>query len=256
MEDSRNLRAWVGCSGWFYWHWKGLFYPAEEGTHKWFRHYTTTFRTVELNAPFYRWPLPATVKRWVRDAPAGFRYCIKVNQEITHEKRFAGTRERVLDFCGMAETLGTKLGCFLFQCPPSFRYSPEMLQNVLHQMPTSLKCVVEFRHKSWWNDEVFNAFQKHRVCFCSVSGPRLPDELVRTTDFVYLRFHGRDRWYRYNYSHPELRNWAQRLAVSGASEAWVYFNNDPDARAIHNAKTFRNAIRRAARERGVTSRVS
>src|SRR4051812_21336494 len=80
QEPDRNcpVKVHIGCSGWFYWHWKGLFYPAELPTHKWFKHYNRHFKTVELNAPFYRWPQPSTVKTWVRQSSPRFKYCIKV----------------------------------------------------------------------------------------------------------------------------------------------------------------------------------
>src|SRR6187200_2508107 len=77
----------IGCSGWFYWHWRGIFYPDTKRTDGWFHHYTTVFSTVELNAPFYSWPKPATVKAWRRNAPVEFRYSVKVNSLITHDKR-------------------------------------------------------------------------------------------------------------------------------------------------------------------------
>ena len=95
----------VGCSGWFYWHWKGLFYPEDVPTHRWFKHYLKHFKTVELNAPFYGWPKPATVKGWKRNAPENFRYSVKVNRIITHEKRMVRTKKvgaRVLPNRGRA----------------------------------------------------------------------------------------------------------------------------------------------------------
>src|SRR5215207_7075686 len=106
----------VGCSGWYYWHWKGLFYPEDVPSSRWFDHYASQFNTVELNAPFYSWPTVATVKTWVRQA--GRRkivYTVKVNELITHTKRFEGTEELVKDFGYIADLLGERMGCFLFQ---------------------------------------------------------------------------------------------------------------------------------------------
>jgi uncharacterized protein YecE (DUF72 family) len=102
----------IGCSGWFYWHWRGIFYPDTKRTDTWFKHYTENFRTVELNAPFYSWPKIATVKSWRRNAPEGFRYSVKVNRLITHEKRMVHTRMLVEEFYKFAEILGPTLGCF------------------------------------------------------------------------------------------------------------------------------------------------
>jgi uncharacterized protein YecE (DUF72 family) len=87
------MRILVGCSGWFYSHWRGIFYPPQEPTpENWFAYYANVFGTVELNAPFYRWPRPATVRRWQRDTPPNFVYSVKVNRQITHEKRLVRTK--------------------------------------------------------------------------------------------------------------------------------------------------------------------
>ena len=234
----------IGCSGWFYWHWKGLFYPADEPTHRWFKHYLARFKTVELNAPFYRWPQTSTVKTWARQASPRFKYCIKVNREITHERRMESTGELVRRFYDLVEPLGPKLGCLLFQFPPSYRFDADALARITDQLDPVFRNAIEFRHKSWWNEDVFRTFRERNLIFCSVSGPRLPDDLVRTADQIYVRFHGRDRWYRYNYSAAELEHWATRILSSGASRAWVYFNNDRDAHAIRNARTLQRLIRR------------
>jgi uncharacterized protein YecE (DUF72 family) len=227
----------VGCSGWFYWHWKGIFYPAELPTHKWFRHYLSKFKTVELNAPFYRWPQESTVKGWVRQSSPSrtFKYCVKVNQIITHEKRLEETHDLIRNFYGIADILGPKMGCFLFQFPPSFKYSEENLARILEQLDPIHRNAVEFRHKSWWNDTVYRAFEEHRLIFCSISGPRFPENLIRTADDIYIRFHGKERWYRYDYSTPDLEEWAEKITNSGAQNAWIYFNNDREGHAIHNA---------------------
>jgi uncharacterized protein YecE (DUF72 family) len=235
----------VGCSGWFYWHWKKIFYPEDEPAHRWFKHYTNVFKTVELNAPFYRWPKPATVKTWRRNAPKNFRYSVKVNGIITHEKRMRGTKKLVREFCSIAEVLGEGMGCFLFQFPPSYKYSPSRLKSIVTQLDASYRNVVEFRHKSWWRKSVYNAFRKAGLIFCSTSGPRLPDELVKTSDIVYVRFHGVKRWYRHDYSREVLAVWAERMIASGAKEVWIYFNNDREGFAIKNAKTIRRLLRGA-----------
>nr|WP_244441724.1 DUF72 domain-containing protein [Rhizobium grahamii] len=227
----------VGCSGWYYWHWNGRFYPADLPRNQWFPHYRERFRTVELNAPFYSWPTVAAVKTWLRQADDGFVYTVKVCELITHIKRFEGTDELVRDFGYIADLLGAHMGCFLFQLPPSVRYSPETLDSILHQLDPRRRNVVEFRHKSWWDDTVFKKFEAAGAIFCSTSGPRLPDQLVKTADDVYVRFHGTKQWYRHDYSDEELSDWVDRIKASGAKRVWAYFNNDRDANAIKNAET-------------------
>jgi uncharacterized protein YecE (DUF72 family) len=169
----------VGCSGWFYWHWRGLFYPAEGSTRGWFKHYASVFDTVELNAPFYKWPRPATVKAWKRDAPPTFHYTVKVNGEITHERRMVRTQRLVTRFYEIGRELGPQMGCFLFQFPPSYKYSPARLKSIVRQLDPAWRNVVEFRHKSWWRASVYRALAKNGITFCAVSAPRLPEELPK-----------------------------------------------------------------------------
>jgi uncharacterized protein YecE (DUF72 family) len=229
----------VGCSGWFYWHWKGVFYPEELPTKSWFSHYAAHFQTVELNAPFYSWPTVETVQNWLKQVRStDFVYTVKVCELITHVKRMSRTRALVADFGFIADLLGKRMGCFLFQLPPSYHYSAARLKTLLGQLEHSRRNVVEFRHKSWWNERVYDAFRKTGTIFCSCSGPRLPAELVRTSEEVYIRFHGLTKWYRHDYTDEELQSWVNRIKESGCKQVWAYFNNDRDGHAIRNAREF------------------
>ena len=229
----------VGCSGWFYWHWRGGFYPGDMPTKLWFPHYASSFKTVELNAPFYSWPTVATVNSWRRQAgQQEFLYSVKVCELITHVRRFHGTKQLIADFGFIADLLGPLMGCFLFQLPPSFHYTPARLRNILGQLEPERRNVIEFRHASWWNETVFAKFRETGTIFCSCSSPKLPDELVKTADDVYIRFHGKHQWYRHDYSEEELAVWTDRIQRSGAERVWAYFNNDREGYAIKNANMF------------------
>jgi uncharacterized protein YecE (DUF72 family) len=229
----------IGCSGWFYWRWRGGFYPEALKTSEWFAHYAAHFRTVEINASFYSWPTEATVKTWIRQAEQeAFVYTVKVCELITHVKRFEGTKTLIKDFGYIADLLGPRMGCFLFQLPPSVHYCPARLKAILGQLDHGRRNVVEFRHASWWNDDVFAAFRDTGTIFCSCSGPRLPDQLVCTAEDVYIRFHGVKQWYHHDYSAEELTIWAQRIQESGARRVWAYFNNDYEGFATKNAHEF------------------
>jgi uncharacterized protein YecE (DUF72 family) len=234
----------VGCSGWFYWHWRGGFYGADMPTSNWFAHYANHFRTVELNAPFYSWPTPATVCAWRRQAGRRkFVYTIKVSELITHVKRFSGTHTLIRDFGHIADLLGPRMGCFLFQLPPSFHFSPSRLDRIITQLDPTRRNVVEFRHRTWWDERVFAAFRANNIIFCSCSGPRLPDELVKTTSEIYVRFHGVRQWYRHDYSPAELEVWAEKIRKSDARRVWAYFNNDRNGCAIKNSRALLRRIR-------------
>jgi uncharacterized protein YecE (DUF72 family) len=232
---NRNIR--IGCSGWYYWHWKGVVYPADLPTNQWLAHYQRTFDTVELNAPFYHWPRLATVQNWARQAAGTFQYSVKVNRIITHLRRFKNTKGLVRDFCRFAETLGEHMGCFLFQLPPGFHYTAPRLRSIVSQLDPQHRNVVEFRHYSWWNENVYAAFRQAGLIFCSVSAPRLPDDVIQTAETIYIRFHGSGQWYRYDYSNAELETWAGKIRTCHAREVWAYFNNDFRGCAFRNAKT-------------------
>jgi uncharacterized protein YecE (DUF72 family) len=241
IASSRQIH--VGCSGWFYWHWRGDFYSPDVPTSAWFRHYAKHFKTVELNAPFYSWPTAAAVRGWIKQAGRRkFLYTVKACELITHVKRFKGTKTLVRDFGHIADLLGPRMGCFLFQLPPSFRYTRARLDAILSQLDPARRNVVEFRHRSWWNERVFAAFRASGTIFCSCSGPRLPDELVKTADEVYIRFHGVKQWYRHDYTPAELAVWAARIQASGATRVWAYFNNDRNGYAIKNARALLRAV--------------
>jgi uncharacterized protein YecE (DUF72 family) len=244
MHNDENLPAVnVGCSGWFYWHWRGVFYPDDMPTKEWFSHYSSKFKTVELNAPFYSWPTLANVEQWKRQAGRRkFIYTVKACELITHVKQFAGTKELVRDFSYIADLLGPRMGCFLFQTPPKYHYTPARLKAIIAQLDPSRRNVVEFRHASWWNENVYSAFRKAGIIFCTCSGPKLPDGLIVTADDIYIRFHGREKWYTYDYSRKELQEWAEKIQASGARRIWAYFNNDQNGYAIKNARTLMNLL--------------
>lgn len=233
----------IGCSGWFYWHWRRLFYPEALPTSDWFGYYASKFRTVELNAPFYSWPTIGTVNTWLKQVGRKqFVYTVKVSELITHIKRFTGTKILVQDFGYIADMLGPRMGCFLFQLPPSYNYTPSRLKAITSQLDPRRRNVVEFRHKSWWNETVYATFRKHGIIFCSCSGPRLPDTLIKTADEIYIRFHGTKQWYRHDYSDEELAAWAVQANESGAKRIWAYFNNDRNGYAIKNARKFEKLL--------------
>jgi uncharacterized protein YecE (DUF72 family) len=233
----------VGCSGWRYWKWRDSFYEGVP-QNDWFEHYLKRFETVEINASFYSWPTVAGVQSWRRQPRRKkFVYTVKVCELITHIKKFKGTKTLVKDFGMVADILGDRMGCFLFQLPPSYRFTKTRLNDILSQLDLGRRNVVEFRHASWWNADVYSAFRKAGIIFCSCSGPGLPDELIRTADEVYVRLHGRTRWYRHDYSKVELLEWTNRIKASGAKRAWIYFNNDNDAHAPKNAAVLRRMLK-------------
>lgn len=237
----------IGCSGYFYYGWKGLFYPESLNQSEWFKFYTHHFKTVEINSTFYRFPKKESVRRWYRDAPPDFLFSVKVNKIITHIKKFKESRDTLNSFYGIiSENLREKLGVFLFQLPPSLRYSKSKLEEILGQLDTGFKNAIEFRHSSWWNQQCYDLLEKNGITFCSISAPKLPEDLVSTSKTSYIRFHGKT-WYSYNYSTKELEEWAKKLLSKDFKECFIYFNNDYSAYAPKNALELASIIRRLER---------
>jgi len=236
------MRVNVGCSGWFYWHWKDRFYPSNVPQSKWFKFYTTKFNTVELNSTFYHFPKISTAKNWYKQSPKNFIYTLKVNRVITHIKKFKATSQLVKDFYKVGDELKEKIGCFLFQLPPSLKFNKKKLDGIIDQLDLKRRNVLEFRHESWFTPEVYEILRKNKIIFCIVSSPSLPEDFVKTTEEIYVRFHGRGGWYSSNYSDDELKEWAKKIKKSKAEQVWAYFNNDFNANATRNALTLKKML--------------
>ncbi|AAC07036.1 DUF72 domain-containing protein [Aquifex aeolicus] len=225
----------LGCSGYFYPGWRGKFYPKDLKPKDWLKYYSKFFNTVEINSTFYHFPNEKNLRRLYRETPKDFKFSVKVNRNITHYRKFKDVKELIKNFYEVCRNgLREKLGCVLFQLPPSYTYTKENLERILENLDFGFKNVLEFRHISWWNEEVFKILKERNVTFCSVSAPNLPESLIETSETVYIRFHGKTSWYKYNYSERELKSWAKKIKKSGAKEIFAYFNNDYNAYAPQN----------------------
>src|SRR6476469_6128997 len=161
------IRWHVGCSGFHYKHWKEIFYPVGLPQKKWFDYYCENFNTLELNVTFYRFPELSFVNNWYKKSPETFLFAVKAPRLITHYKKFIETNDLVNEFYQViSQGLKNKLGCVLFQLPPSFNYSEERLQKIISNMNLSFTNVLEFRHKSWWDPVVFSELKRNNITFC------------------------------------------------------------------------------------------
>lgn len=231
----------VGCSGYHYRHWRGLFYPEKLPVRRWFEYYSQQFATLELNNTFYRFPQLAFLENWYQQAPAGFQFAVKVPQLITHFKQFHGAGPLLADFYNTC-TLGLreKLGPVLFQLPPRLAYDAERLARMLAALDPAFVNVLEFRHPSWWQAAVYEALRQQGVVFCGQSHPLLPDAVVTTAPTLYYRFHGVPDLYASPYADEFLQQKAADVAAApGVAQAYLYFNNDIGGSAIGNARTLR-----------------
>jgi uncharacterized protein YecE (DUF72 family) len=228
----------VGCSGFHYKHWKGLFYPEDLPQKNWFDFYCNYFDTLELNVTFYRFPQLSFLETWHKKTPEDFRFAVKAPKAITHFKKFTGTADMLADFYGtIRQGLKEKLGCVLFQLPPNYHYDKGKLDKIITSLDNSFLNVAEFRHESWWKEEVYKELARHNISFCGMSHPTLPEDVIANAGHLYFRFHGKTQLYTSRYSVEELKAFAKHVsAKKNVKHAFVYFNNDVHAHAVENAR--------------------
>ncbi|MHB1530923.1 DUF72 domain-containing protein [Acidithiobacillus sp.] len=245
MNDGRpesNYR--IGCSGWYYPHWRGPFYPADLPPHDWLDFYARYFDTVEINSSFYRLPAEKALRTWRERTPSGFCFVPKASRFITHMKKLSAAEDALTVFLGRMEILGGKLGPFLFQLPPRWRRNPERLDRFLQDLPLGHRYAFEMRDPSWHHPEIYALLKAHNAAFCifDLAGFQSPIEV--TADFAYVRLHGPGAAaYAGYYGADALGIWAARIrSWQDLTAVHVYFNNDPAAHAVHNALELKNIL--------------
>jgi uncharacterized protein YecE (DUF72 family) len=228
----------IGCSGFHYKHWKEIFYPKEVPQRMWFEFYGQHFNTLELNVTFYRFPEVSMLKNWYQKSSADFSFSVKAPRLITHYKKLNDCKKLLSDFyTTVEEGLKEKTGCILFQFPPRFDYTPERLDKIISSLDHQFPNVVEFRHISWWNEEVYHQLGKNKISFSGMSHPLLPDEIIENTSLLYYRMHGVPQLYQSPYTVAHLKKIVKKIESSGKTKkAFIYFNNDIGGNAIRNAR--------------------
>jgi uncharacterized protein YecE (DUF72 family) len=229
----------IGCSGWNYASWKHEFYgglPARA----WLEHYAQHFDTVEVNNTFYRLPNADAVANWERTVPPGFLFTIKASRYLTHIKRLLDVGQGLQRFYERLEPLlrSPKMGPVLWQLPPNFQRDDERLGNALAKLPRGQRHCFEFRHPSWFTEEVYALLREHGAALVIGDRPEVKEfqTHVFTAPWTLVRFHYGSRGRRGNYSETELREWALRLEDwSREVEVLAYFNNDWEVFAVRNA---------------------
>jgi uncharacterized protein YecE (DUF72 family) len=217
----------------------------------WLEEYAARFATVEINNAFYRLPTRETFESWRERTPPDFVVALKASRYLTHIKRLRDPAEPVDRLLSHAAGLGDRLGPVLLQLPPTLHADPALLDECLGRFPADVRVAVEPRHDSWWTPEVRKVLESRGAALCWADVQARPvTPLWRTADWGYLRFHeGRALpWPRYG--RQSLTTWVGRVtdAWSDDHPVYAYFNNDPNAAAVHDAAAFA----RAARTTGLT----
>ena len=215
------MNLWIGTSGFQYSEWKGNFYPEDLATAKMLPFYAERFTTTEINYTFHRIPAQKTIENWKAQTPERFRFALKAPQKITHWSKLRDCSDTLEYFCKIVTALGHRLGPVLFQLPPTFKKDAEVLSSFLRELP-SMRAAFEFRHDSWFDDEIFRLLKSRNVALCIADTATIASPKNITADYGYLRLR------RENYITSDVEHWADFVRAQNANwtDAFVYFKHE------------------------------
>ena len=226
------MNLYVGTSGYSYPEWKGSFYPPKLPAKQMLAFYGEQFRAVEVNYTFKRMPTATVLATWADTVPAGFQFVLKAPQQITHWKRLKDVGDSVSTFLDIASTLKNRLGPLLFQLPPDFQKDVPRLRAFLALLPTERRVTLEFRHASWFDDEVFALLREHGAALCIAEDEDLEVPFMATADWGYLRLR------RPDYTDTELKTWVKRVQEQDWRIAFVFFRHEEEGKGPRMAQRF------------------
>ena len=217
------MKLFVGTSGYSYKEWKGSFYPEDLPDKQMLHYYAERFRTVEINNTFYRMPSESVLKNWAKEVSAGFAFVLKAPQRITHKQRLKESEDSVAYLFKVAAALEDRLGTVLFQLPPFLRKDLPRLQGFLKILPACRRVAFEFRHASWFDDEVYDALRGHGAALCIAEAEGdLEVPFVATAPWGYIRLR------RPDYGDRELTSWARRIREQSWQDAFIFFKHEDE----------------------------
>jgi uncharacterized protein YecE (DUF72 family) len=236
------VTVWVGTSGWQYKDWRPGYYPDRLPQRLWLEHYSTQWRTVEVNNAFYRLPERSTFEQWAARTPTDFMVVVKASRYLTHIKRLRDPQEPVTRLMDRARGLGRKLGPILVQLPPRMALDLACLDATLAAFASyAVPVAVEVRDPAWFVDDVRIVLERHGAAQVWADRHERPlGPVWRTSPWGYLRFHEGCDPHWPDYTEPGLRRWVDQIrdTYDASADVWVFFNNDPTRAALRNAVTF------------------
>jgi len=213
----------VGTSGYSYKEWKGSFYPEDLPAKQMLRYYGERFRTVEINNTFYRMPSESMLKNWTKEVPAGFSFVLKAPQRITHHERLKDSDDSVAYFLKVSAALEDRLGPILFQLPPFQRKDVPRLRDFLALLPKERQAAFEFRHASWFDDEVYGVLRDHGAALCIAEADGdLEVPFIATANWGYLRLR------KVEYGDKDLSSWVKQVKEQDWQDAYVFFKHEDE----------------------------
>jgi uncharacterized protein YecE (DUF72 family) len=206
------MNHWIGTSGFQYAEWKGTFYPEDLAASKMLAFYAERFATTEVNYTFRRIPSPKTIQNWYEGTPERFKFSLKAPQKVTHFAKLRNCGDTMRYFCQVISDLEAKLGVVLFQLPPNVKKDTGVLAAFLEEVPAGLRAAFEFRHPSWFDEEVFAVLNARNIALCINESADLSAPVVATADYGYLRLRRED------YTDADMERWA--AAIRGNEKVW------------------------------------
>jgi uncharacterized protein YecE (DUF72 family) len=213
----------VGTSGYSYKEWKGSFYPEKLPAKDMLGYYSERLNTVEINATFYRMPQPSMLETWKEQVPKQFRFALKAPQRVTHFKRLKEVEQETNYFLETASVLKDQLGVVLYQLPPNMKKDIERLDAFVKLLPSQPRSAFEFRHPTWFDDDVLEILRSRNLALCISDTDDLPvTHIDKTADWGYLRLR------RVNYSEENLRDWLDQIEKQEWKETFVFFKHEDE----------------------------
>ncbi|MGH7783693.1 MAG: DUF72 domain-containing protein [Candidatus Binatia bacterium] len=217
------MKLWVGTSGYSYKEWLGSFYPERLSAKEMLRFYASRLPAVEINNTFYRLPKESVLLSWAEQVPAAFRFVLKAPQRITHVKRLKEAGAEVEYLFRVATVLGATAAAILFQLPPNLKKDIERLKNFLSLLPNDGNVAFEFRHPSWFDDEVFACLRARNCALCNAdTDEKESRDLIATATWGYVRLR------RSEYSGADLLDWKERILSQPWDHAYVFFKHEDE----------------------------
>ncbi len=232
----------VGTSGWSYTSWKPVFYPQEMKTANFLRYYATRLATLEINYTFNHLPTQKNIAGWREATPPQFLFALKASRQITHYRQLRDPAETLPLFFERARPLGDRLGPVLFQTPPWLKRDDDRLAGFLASLPRDVRCALEVRHPSWYDEEVYELVRTAGVALVHAEGEKTPspvETLGTTSPFAYARLRKRE-----GYTEDEVDAWAARLRpmLEAGKDVYAYFRHDDTGANALSAERLRDRL--------------
>ena len=225
------MELYIGTSGYGYKPWKGKFYPKDLPDNKMLNYYSQHFPAVEINNTFYAMPVKSTLQAWIKEVPKSFKFIIKSPAEITHRKRLKNCEQELKYFLETSAELKKNLSGFLFQLPPNLKKDSDVFSNFLKLLPKKLNAAFEFRHESWFDEEVYDLLRKKDFPLCIADTDEKPvTEIISTSSTGYLRLR------KENYEEKDILEWINKIKAQNWKQVFIFFKHEDKANGPRFAK--------------------